>query len=70
MTYSPFDHYARKAQQENFAARSIYKLEEIVVYLPKLILPKLTNINNKEAKLMVWGGASWRTFSGFSAFIA
>ena len=29
MPYNPHDHYARKAQKENFAARSIYKLEEI-----------------------------------------
>lgn len=27
--YKPNDHYARKAKQENFAARSIYKLAEI-----------------------------------------
>jgi 23S rRNA (uridine2552-2'-O)-methyltransferase len=29
VTYQPNDHYARKARKENFAARSIYKLEEI-----------------------------------------
>jgi 23S rRNA (uridine2552-2'-O)-methyltransferase len=29
MSYKPNDHYARKAKQENFAARSVYKLEEI-----------------------------------------
>ncbi|AHI05470.1 cell division protein FtsJ [Bdellovibrio bacteriovorus W] len=29
MTYNPRDHYFRKAKQENFAARSIFKLEEI-----------------------------------------
>ncbi len=29
MAYQPNDHYARKAKKENFAARSIYKLEEI-----------------------------------------
>lgn len=28
----------------------------VVVYLPNLILPKFTNINNQEAKLIVWGG--------------
>ena len=28
----------------------------VIVYLPKLIFPKLTNINNKEAKLIIWGG--------------
>ncbi len=28
----------------------------IIVYLPKLILPKFTNINSNEAKLIVWGG--------------
>jgi monovalent cation:H+ antiporter, CPA1 family len=28
----------------------------IVVYLPNLVFPKFTNINNKEAKLIVWGG--------------
>ena len=28
----------------------------IVVYVPKLILPRFTNINNNEAKLIVWGG--------------
>ena len=29
MSYNPHDHYARKAKNENFAARSVYKLEEI-----------------------------------------
>lgn len=29
MAYQPNDHYARKAKQENFLARSVYKLEEI-----------------------------------------
>lgn len=29
MAYKPNDHYAQKARKENFAARSIYKLEEI-----------------------------------------
>ena len=29
MPYKPNDHYARKAKNENFVARSIYKLEEI-----------------------------------------
>ncbi len=29
MSYQPNDFYARKAKQENFVARSIYKLEEI-----------------------------------------
>lgn len=29
MSYNPRDHYFRKAKQENFAARSIFKLEEI-----------------------------------------
>jgi monovalent cation:H+ antiporter, CPA1 family len=28
----------------------------IIVYLPNLLLPKFTNISNKEAKLIVWGG--------------
>jgi len=28
----------------------------VIVYIPKLILPKFTNINNSEAKLIVWGG--------------
>jgi len=28
----------------------------IIVYLPKIILPKITNINNSEAKIIVWGG--------------
>lgn len=28
----------------------------VVVYLPNLIFPKFTNINNREAKLIVWGG--------------
>lgn len=28
----------------------------VIVYLPKLILPKFTNLNNREAKLIVWGG--------------
>jgi 23S rRNA (uridine2552-2'-O)-methyltransferase len=29
MAYHPNDHYARKAKKEHFAARSVYKLEEI-----------------------------------------
>jgi len=29
VSYKPNDHYAQKAKKENFAARSIYKLEEI-----------------------------------------
>lgn len=29
MTYNPRDHYFKKAKQENFAARSVFKLEEI-----------------------------------------
>lgn len=29
MSYNPRDHYFRKAKQENFAARSVFKLEEI-----------------------------------------
>lgn len=29
MSYKPNDHYARKAKDENFVARSVYKLEEI-----------------------------------------
>ncbi len=29
MTYNPKDHYFKKAKQENFAARSVFKLEEI-----------------------------------------
>jgi len=29
MSYKPNDHYARKAKEENFVARSVYKLEEI-----------------------------------------
>jgi 23S rRNA (uridine2552-2'-O)-methyltransferase len=29
MAYQPNDHYARKAKKEHFAARSVYKLEEI-----------------------------------------
>jgi CPA1 family monovalent cation:H+ antiporter len=28
----------------------------IVIYLPAWVFPSFTNINNKEAKLMVWGG--------------
>jgi CPA1 family monovalent cation:H+ antiporter len=28
----------------------------IIVYLPKFLLPKFTDINNKEAKIIVWGG--------------
>lgn len=28
----------------------------IIVYLPKILLPKLTSINNREAKLLIWGG--------------
>ena len=29
MTYNPRDHYFKKAKQQNFAARSVFKLEEI-----------------------------------------
>lgn len=29
VTYNPRDHYFKKAKKENFAARSVYKLEEI-----------------------------------------
>jgi 23S rRNA methylase len=29
MSYNPRDHYFRKAKEENFAARSVFKLEEI-----------------------------------------
>ena len=29
MAYNPRDHYFKKAKKENFAARSVYKLEEI-----------------------------------------
>lgn len=29
MTYNPRDHFFKKAKQENFAARSVFKLEEI-----------------------------------------
>lgn len=29
MNYNPRDHYFKKAKQENFAARSVFKLEEI-----------------------------------------
>lgn len=29
MTYNPRDHYFKKAKQENYAARSVFKLEEI-----------------------------------------
>jgi 23S rRNA (uridine2552-2'-O)-methyltransferase len=29
MAYKPGDHYARKARREHFAARSVYKLEEL-----------------------------------------
>ncbi len=29
MAYQPNDHYAKKAKEENFAARSVYKLQEI-----------------------------------------
>lgn len=29
MTYNPRDHYFKKAKDENFAARSVFKLEEI-----------------------------------------
>ncbi len=31
MSYKPNDHFARKAKDENFVARSVYKLEEIDV---------------------------------------
>ncbi|TGM27910.1 hypothetical protein EHQ82_01715 [Leptospira selangorensis] len=29
MGYNPKDHYFKKAKEENFAARSVFKLEEI-----------------------------------------
>ncbi|MDW8332750.1 MAG: SAM-dependent methyltransferase, partial [Bacteroidia bacterium] len=29
MPYRPNDHFAQKAKKENFAARSVYKLQEI-----------------------------------------
>lgn len=38
MSYNPRDHYFKKAKQENFAARSVFKLEEINQRL-KLIKP-------------------------------
>lgn len=38
MNYNPRDHYFKKAKQENFAARSVFKLEEIDHKL-KLIKP-------------------------------
>ncbi|MGZ3724201.1 MAG: RlmE family RNA methyltransferase [Pseudobdellovibrio sp.] len=39
MTYNPRDHYFKKAKEKNFAARSVFKLEEIDQKL-KLIKPK------------------------------
>lgn len=39
MTYNPRDHYFKKAKQQNFAARSIFKLEEIDQKF-KLLKPK------------------------------
>ena len=38
MTYNPRDHYFKKAKKENFAARSVFKLEEIDQKL-KIIKP-------------------------------
>lgn len=40
MSYNPRDHYFKKAKQENFAARSVFKLEEIDQKL-KLFKPGL-----------------------------
>ena len=39
MAYNPQDHYFKKAKQNNFAARSVYKLEEIDQKL-KILKPK------------------------------
>ncbi|AGH95783.1 RlmE family RNA methyltransferase [Pseudobdellovibrio exovorus] len=39
MTYNPRDHYFKKAKQQNFAARSVFKLEEIDQKF-KLLKPK------------------------------
>jgi 23S rRNA (uridine2552-2'-O)-methyltransferase len=39
MTYNPRDHYFKKAKEQNFAARSVFKLEEIDQKL-KLLKPK------------------------------
>lgn len=41
MTYNPRDHYFKKAKQNNFAARSIFKLEEIDQKF-KILKPKQT----------------------------
>lgn len=41
MTYNPRDHYFKKAKQNNFVARSIFKLEEIDQKF-KILKPKQT----------------------------
>lgn len=38
MTYNPRDHYFKKAKEQNFAARSVFKLEEIDLKL-KIVKP-------------------------------
>jgi len=43
MTYNPKDHYFKKAKEQNFAARSVFKLEEIdqkfkIIHLKQKIL--------------------------------
>ena len=46
MAYNPKDHYFKKAKQENYAARSVFKLEEID--------QKLNYVPNK------FGGMAWK----------
>ncbi len=41
MSYNPKDHYFKKAKQENFAARSVFKLQEIDQRL-KILRPQQT----------------------------
>ena len=41
MSYNPRDHYFKKAKQNNFAARSVFKLEEIDQKF-KIVKPKQT----------------------------
>ncbi len=41
MTYNPKDHYFKKAKEQNFAARSVFKLEEIDLKF-KILKPKQT----------------------------
>lgn len=57
MSYNPRDHYFKKAKQENFAARSVFKLEEIDRKF-KLLKPKQTVLDLGAAP------GSWSQYAG------